>query len=482
MENERKNHQEEPTSESTGERRLSAILKRNEARALVIVLGIVIVSLALFSLCDDPDEEETLDSDNDGIPDPDDEDDDNDGVPDTNDSHPLNPLEYLDTDADGIGNNADLDDDNDGILDIHDAFPMDNDEAGPWAGLVSGGQRGLQFVDSLRLPSVNVRGVTLSRGRYWSTGVHAGHYVWGCDDEEKVLYKFNLSDGEVVRTLDAPGYGNCHSIVSVVEEDENYLWIGDNTDQLLYKIDDENGTIIDTFDPGVDVGGGLAWDIETGHLWLAAGHDNLVVEIDPLEKIVVNTFSSPGTMAQGIEFRDNRIFLLDNKQARIWVMDPTTGRILKEFFAPHTDSTDLLMAPRAQYEGISRETGWLYVALPFNRLLVAVEPTYVIHTVYRGPGNENLSQLSPHIIDTRGFPGKTLFVRNNSTSNVTVDILVLMNEDSEPHSGIIEPLQLGPDSSGVLSFELDIPFLSIEFSWEDPDDDSHLDSHLVVSK
>lgn len=69
------------------------------------------------------------DTDNDGVPNADDEDDDNDGVPDSEDAFPLDPLEWLDTDGDGIGNNADNDDDGDGILDIHDVFPLDPAES-----------------------------------------------------------------------------------------------------------------------------------------------------------------------------------------------------------------------------------------------------------------------------------------------------------------------------------------------------------------
>ena len=58
-----------------------------------------------------------VDTDNDGIPDSEDEDDDNDGVVDGLDAFPLNPNESIDTDHDGRGNNADTDDDNDGISD-----------------------------------------------------------------------------------------------------------------------------------------------------------------------------------------------------------------------------------------------------------------------------------------------------------------------------------------------------------------------------
>jgi len=75
-----------------------------------------------------------LDTDNDGIPDSEDEDDDNDGHHDGVDAFPLNRLEWLDTDHDGIGNNADTDDDNDGISDADEIKwgfdPLDPSDGG----------------------------------------------------------------------------------------------------------------------------------------------------------------------------------------------------------------------------------------------------------------------------------------------------------------------------------------------------------------
>ena len=51
---------------------------------------------------------------------------DNDGVDDGLDAFPDDENESVDTDGDGIGNNADTDDDNDGVLDENDAFPLDS--------------------------------------------------------------------------------------------------------------------------------------------------------------------------------------------------------------------------------------------------------------------------------------------------------------------------------------------------------------------
>jgi hypothetical protein len=75
------------------------------------------------------DPEETLDSDGDGVGNNADTDDDNDGVPDGEDAFPLDPDESVDTDGDGVGNNADTDDDGDGIPDDEDALPLDPDES-----------------------------------------------------------------------------------------------------------------------------------------------------------------------------------------------------------------------------------------------------------------------------------------------------------------------------------------------------------------
>ena len=75
------------------------------------------------------DENESLDTDGDGIGNNEDTDDDGDGVSDEEDAFPLDPAETLDSDGDGVGNNADSDDDNDGVSDGEDAFPLDPDES-----------------------------------------------------------------------------------------------------------------------------------------------------------------------------------------------------------------------------------------------------------------------------------------------------------------------------------------------------------------
>ncbi len=58
---------------------------------------------------------------------------DNDGVPNVDDDLPLNPSESVDTDNDGIGNNEDLDDDNDGMPDQYESEngldPLDSSDA-----------------------------------------------------------------------------------------------------------------------------------------------------------------------------------------------------------------------------------------------------------------------------------------------------------------------------------------------------------------
>lgn len=61
--------------------------------------------------------ESPLDTDNDGIPDTEDDDIDGDGVPNALDAFALDFFESADSDGDGIGNNADNDDDNDGFRD-----------------------------------------------------------------------------------------------------------------------------------------------------------------------------------------------------------------------------------------------------------------------------------------------------------------------------------------------------------------------------
>lgn len=75
--------------------------------------------------CPGVDNEDQLDTDNDGIGDACDPDDDNDGIPDESDNCPLNlNPDQADNDGDGLGNVCDPDDDNDGILDEFDNCPL----------------------------------------------------------------------------------------------------------------------------------------------------------------------------------------------------------------------------------------------------------------------------------------------------------------------------------------------------------------------
>ena len=75
------------------------------------------------------DENETTDTDKDGIGNNADTDDDGDGVTDANDAFPLNGSETTDTDSDATGNNADTDDDGDGVIDGDDDFPLDDSKS-----------------------------------------------------------------------------------------------------------------------------------------------------------------------------------------------------------------------------------------------------------------------------------------------------------------------------------------------------------------
>jgi cysteine-rich repeat protein len=89
---------------------------------------------------------ESVDTDGDGTGNNADTDDDGDGVDDSADAFPMDSAESVDTDADGIGNNADTDDDGDGVddstvapaaldsdgdgvVDSEDAFPNDATES-----------------------------------------------------------------------------------------------------------------------------------------------------------------------------------------------------------------------------------------------------------------------------------------------------------------------------------------------------------------
>ncbi len=113
----------------------------NDANCKSHISGSPRVIVVQYDVYPDPD---SIDSDNDGVPDyldtfpfdptesedkngdglGDNTDSDNDGTPDIHDAFPHSPFEINDYDNDDTGDNADLDDDNDGVLDGNDDFPL----------------------------------------------------------------------------------------------------------------------------------------------------------------------------------------------------------------------------------------------------------------------------------------------------------------------------------------------------------------------
>jgi hypothetical protein len=267
-----------------------------------------------------------------------------------------------------------------------------------------------------------IRGISLADENYGVTGIHSGHNVWGCDDEASTLYKFRIVNGELLRTISAPGSGNCHAIVSVRESDKLYLWVGDNTDNIIYKIEEETEEIVDEIEIITGVGGGLAWDSEENHLWLATGFSNKILEIDPVTKTIIKTFDSPGTMAQGIEYRSGKIYLLDNEQKKIWEMNSTTGKVCAEFDAPSSDPTDLMFASVALYEGMPTTDGWLYVSIPHHRLMIAIYPKNISYTLFRDITIRDSNDHISDITNCKNYLNKTLIAENTANQTVTIQI------------------------------------------------------------
>ena len=171
----------------------------------------------------------TTDTDNDGIPDFQDEDLDGDGVNNDEDEFPFNRFESLDTDGDGRGNNSDFDDDGDGLS---DSWEIENgldplDPADASLDLDGDGESNLDEFDN----NTNPRGNTLPWAsiRFVSSTGEAPFELnfsisfSGDRDGEIVSYEWDFGDGNsasgesVEHTFTEPG--NYLVVLTVTDND-----------------------------------------------------------------------------------------------------------------------------------------------------------------------------------------------------------------------------------------------------------------------
>jgi hypothetical protein len=237
----------------------------------------------------------SLDYDNDGVINPEDEDDDNDGVIDSQDAFPLNPAEQLDTDLDGIGNNEDTDDDGDGIPDedepLSNTHPLladtDND------GLDDGDELSLgtdpTIADSdgdgvsdgvevdLDTDPLNPADKPQFATRYDQNGDGKADIIWRSEvSGQNWYYGMNghlIAESKPVNIVNSPwrmiGRGDFNG-----DGMGDMLWRNDTTGQnYMYLM---NGNAIDSGNVVNVVGANSGWDIKSIGDYNGDGNDDMI--------------------------------------------------------------------------------------------------------------------------------------------------------------------------------------------------------------
>lgn len=180
----------------------------------------------------------------------------------------------------------------------------------------------LSVVDTLRLPSSGVRGLSFDGGRAWLlVSSNEGLSVPDSPYVARIL-RFDPSTGasEVVETQrDAFEAGLAHGL-------EN-LWAGGSgvgTLEALYRLDRVDADPIDTLPSTAYHPGGLVWDRE--FLWQVDCDARQVLRIEPQQGKVSRRIATPGLYPTGLAFDGVNLWNADAATGRLYRIRPQSGK------------------------------------------------------------------------------------------------------------------------------------------------------------
>jgi|SRR6266498_2777810 len=125
------------------------------------------------------------------------------------------------------------------------------------------------------------------------------------------------------------------------------LWVLDQGNNHASLLEWETGQVLRDFPTETDRGSGITWDGEA--LWIASTYNRLLVRVDARTGKALKKYDSPGsgvvkwgprgqhpqpTGAHGLEWRAWELWVAAPPAATIFVVDPDTGKVKRQFPAP----------------------------------------------------------------------------------------------------------------------------------------------------
>jgi hypothetical protein len=167
--------------------------------------------------------------------------------------------------------------------------------------------------------------------------------LWILDQGTNHAALVRYEDGGVIRDLATETDRG-----SGITFDGSALWIASTYNRLLVKVDAQTGKTLKQFlspDPGVVKWGpkgqhpnptgshGMEW--KNGQLWVANPPSARIYVVNPEDGKVIRSFAAPGVRPHGIGWDpDGALWCTESIYRAFFKMDPKTGRIVKQIMLP----------------------------------------------------------------------------------------------------------------------------------------------------
>jgi outer membrane protein assembly factor BamB len=114
------------------------------------------------------------------------------------------------------------------------------------------------------------------------------------------------------------------------------IWVIDQQDLKVYLLDWQDGHTLESFPTETNHSSGITWDGE--HLWVASTFPPIEIFAFTRDGREVRRLATPGANeksgAHGLEWIDGKLWVTVPPSATTYQLDPSDGRVLKQFAAP----------------------------------------------------------------------------------------------------------------------------------------------------
>jgi len=163
---------------------------------------------------------------------------------------------------------------------------------------------------------------------HYGTGLTCdGKHLWVVDRKTDIIYKLNMTDGQVLATIPAPGYSP-----TGLAWDGSHLWCIDDKESLIYRINIETGIaerVIEAYTKNVK---DICWDGKC--LWIADDKLDLIMSIDAEDGMMISSFPAPAKNPDGLAFDGNYLWISDRGNDMLYRVEPASGMVIGALHAP----------------------------------------------------------------------------------------------------------------------------------------------------